>query len=151
MPMIVDIIISEIDFYIMENIRELRIKAGMDQVELAQKLGVSEGYVGNIENPKSSAKSNLRMLARIAKALNLESYNDLFPSKILHHDMVKIRLELFPISSRNQVLDNDGNVPKRLKIISLEPLSDTEMDALKTRKGGLEYCTVISPSSKRKK
>ncbi len=72
--MIIEIITSELDFYITEKIRELRIKAGLDQVALAQKLGVSEGYIGNIENPKHTAKANIRMLARIANALELKSY-----------------------------------------------------------------------------
>ncbi|MBY8963161.1 helix-turn-helix transcriptional regulator [Flavobacterium sp. D11R37] len=148
--MIIEIIISEFDFHIMENIRKQRIKAGMDQVELAQKLGVSEGYVGNIENPKHSAKVNTRMLARIAAALDLKTYTDLLPLVVLSNDMVRIRLELIEISSRSQSLDKDGNVPKRLEIISIKPLSDKDMETLKARKNGLKYCTIIS-SAKREK
>jgi transcriptional regulator with XRE-family HTH domain len=148
--MIIEIIISEFDFHIMENIREQRIKASMDQVELAQKLGVSEGYVGNIENPKHSAKVNTRMLARIASALNLKSYTDLLPLKVLSNDMVRIRLELFAISSRSQTLDKDGNVPKRLEVISIKPLSEKDMEILRARKEGLKYCTVILPAKRKK-
>ena len=80
--MVIEIIISEFDFWIMENIRKERIKAGIDQVELAQKLGVSEGYIGNIENPKNKAKANTRMISRIAAALKLDSYSRLFPKQV---------------------------------------------------------------------
>ena len=41
--MIVEIVISEIDFQIKENIRSARIKEGINQVTLAQRIGVSEG------------------------------------------------------------------------------------------------------------
>lgn len=141
--MIIEIITSELDFFITEKIRELRIKAGIDQVTLAQKLGVSEGYIGNIENPKNSAKANIRMLARIAKALELETYVNFLPDEILHEDMVRIRIELFDISSRSQTLDKDGQVPKRLKILETTSISMEELELLKSSKGGFKYCTII--------
>ena len=77
--MIIEIIISHLDFLLIERVRELRIqfKPYMDQVTLAQKIGVSEGYIGNIENPKIQSKYNIRMLHRVAEALNLESYHTL--------------------------------------------------------------------------
>jgi transcriptional regulator with XRE-family HTH domain len=62
---------------------------------LAHKLGVSEGYIGNIENPKQTAKYNIRMLSRIAIALELDSYLDLFPEKPFSNDLVKIKINLF--------------------------------------------------------
>src|SRR6218665_3158152 len=126
--MIIEIITSELDFYIIEQIRELRIKAGLDQVALAQKLGVSEGYIGNIENPKNSAKTNIRMLARIAYALDLESYTDLFPKKTLVNDMICLKIELFDISSRSQTIDKNGEVPKRLKELDKRPITTEEIE-----------------------
>ncbi|MAP80978.1 MAG: hypothetical protein CL526_07800 [Aequorivita sp.] len=139
--MIVEIVISEIDFHIKENIRYSRIKAGLDQVELAQKIGVSEGYIGNIENPKNPAKANTRLIARIALALKHNSYFEILPKQILNSDIVKLRLELFDINTRNQVLDSNGNVPERLKILSKEILTDKEYNVFKAEK--LPYCTVI--------
>lgn len=141
--MIIEIITSELDFYIVEKIRELRIKAGLDQVTLAQKLGVSEGYIGNIENPKNKAKANIRLLARIAKALEMESYINFFPVEILREDMVRIKIELLDISSRSQILDEEGRVPKRLEILETTPISTDEFEKLKSAKGGLKYCTII--------
>ena len=99
--MIVEIVISEIDFLVKENIRYSRIKAGLDQVELAQKIGVSEGYIGNIENPKNSAKANTRLIARISLALKLNSYLEIIPKQIVRNDMVRLKLDLFDINTRN--------------------------------------------------
>ena len=94
--MTIEIIISQIDFYVIERLREIRVKSTpyIDQVELSQRIGVSEGYIGQIENPKSRAKYNLRMIAKAARALNLKSYQEIFPSEILSDDLVKIRLKL---------------------------------------------------------
>jgi len=140
--MIIEIITSELDFYINEKIRELRIKAKLGQVALSQKLGVAEGYIGSIENPKDDAKANIRMLARIAQALEQESYLEFFPNKIFSNDMVRIRIKLFDVSSRNQTLDEDGKVPERLKELDRKPISIEEIKELKF-KGEYQYCRII--------
>ncbi len=140
--MIIEIITSELDFYIIEKIRDLRIKAGLDQVALAQKLGVSEGYIGNIENPKHTAKANIRMLARIANALELKSYMELFPEEIMTSDMVRLKIELFDISSRSQNIDENGEVIKRLIELEKTSISIEEIEQLKANKT-YKYCTII--------
>lgn len=139
--MIIEIVISEIDFLIIENIRYLRIKAGIDQVTLAQKIGVSEGYIGSIENLKNSSKANVRLLSRIAVALNLKSYAEIMPKQIVRNDIIRLKLNLFKINTRNQILDSEGNVPQRLEILSKEVLSEDEYKRFKDEKRA--YCTVI--------
>lgn len=139
--MIVEIVISEIDFRIKENIRHARIKAGIDQVTLAQRIGVSEGYIGGIENPKNPAKANIRLLSRIAVALGLDSYSEIMPKKVIKNDIVRLRLDLFNINTRSQVVDANGNVPERLKELSKIKLSDKEYQLFKQEKQA--YCTII--------
>lgn len=139
--MIVEIVISEIDFLIKENIRYSRIRAGIDQVSLAQRIGVSEGYIGSIENPKNPAKANVRLISRIAVALNHDSYSEIMPKQIIKNDIVKLRLDLFNINTRNQVLDSKGNVPERLKVLSKVILSEKEYALFK--EGKRAYCTII--------
>lgn len=141
--MVIEIIISELDFYIIEKVRELRIKSEprMDQVELAQRLGVSEGYVGSIENPRIKAKYNIRMLGRIAKAFNLKSYQELLPEKVLANDIVRIKLDLLKTSSRKHEVDNKGEITKRFTVLSVKPLSDVELEQWKLNK--LNYLTII--------
>ncbi|MEE1962054.1 helix-turn-helix transcriptional regulator [Allomuricauda taeanensis] len=125
--MILELIISEFDFWLKENIRIARIKSEIDQVELSHRLGVSEGYIGNIENLKNRAKPNTRMISRIANALNLETYSDLLPKQVLENDIVRVKLELLKINTRKQVVNDDGEVPERFKLLSIEPLSSNEI------------------------
>lgn len=141
--MIIEIIISHIDFHVIERLRELRVKSNpyIDQVELSQRIGVSEGYVGQIENPKSRAKYNMRMMARAAKALNLKSYQDIFPIELLKNDLVRIRLKLLKSDTKKHEIDKNGNVKKRFEVLSIKPLNSDEM--IKWNNGDLEYLTII--------
>jgi transcriptional regulator with XRE-family HTH domain len=118
--MIVELIISELDFYLIEKVRELRKKENISQVQLAQKIGVSEGFIGLVENPKQNHKYNIRMLNRIANALKLKSYSDLFPDKVLSNDIVKIKIELF--DSKNK----DRN--SRFKSVKITSCTDSEIE-----------------------
>ena len=141
--MVIEIIISHIDFYVIERLRELRVMSTpyIDQVELAQRIGVSEGYIGQIENPKSRAKYNIRMLARTVKALGLKSYQDIMPKEVLRDDMVKIRLKLLKSDTKRHEIDEGGNVIKRFDIISVKPLNDQEL--IKWNNRELKYLTII--------
>jgi len=142
LTMIIEIITSEIDFGVMEKIRNARIKAGIDQVELAQRVGVSEGYIGNIENPKIDAKVNIRMLGRIAIALDLNSYNDLIPNEVKSHDLVIIKLRLIETNSRKHVMNNIGVIPKRFDVLDVTPISEHEFLQRKKNKT-FRYCKII--------
>ena len=141
--MTIEIIISQIDFYVIERIRELRVKSTpyVDQVELSQRIGVSEGYIGQIENPKSRAKYNLRMIAKAARALNLKSYQEIFPNEILTDDLVKIRLKLLKSNKKKHEIESNGNIKKRFEIISTTPLTKEEVIMWNNHK--LKYLNII--------
>jgi transcriptional regulator with XRE-family HTH domain len=59
---------SPIEQYIIDKIREKRIKLKISQAELARLLDVSEGFIGNVESPNYRAKYNINHLNAIAKA-----------------------------------------------------------------------------------
>lgn len=141
--MIIEIIMSHIDFYVIESLRELRVKSNpyIDQVELAQRIGVSEGYVGQIENPKNRAKYNMRMMARAAKALNLKSYQDILPKETLKNDMVRIKMKTLKSDTRKHEVDKNGNVKKRFEILSIKALNSDEI--LQWENGEIKYLTII--------
>jgi transcriptional regulator with XRE-family HTH domain len=120
--MIIEVIISELDFYLIEKIRELRIKSKISQMSLAQKIGVSEGYIGNIENHKQPNKYNIRLLSRTAVALGLKSYIDLFPEKVCSNDIVKIKIEL-----KERKGKEEDELLQRFKSIAISPLSEEEI------------------------
>jgi transcriptional regulator with XRE-family HTH domain len=71
-----------IEQYVINTIRELRIKKGISQRSLAYQLNVSEGFIGNIENPNYRAKYNLNHLNEIAIILEC-SPKDFLPEKPL--------------------------------------------------------------------
>ncbi|UKJ07084.1 helix-turn-helix domain-containing protein [Solitalea lacus] len=61
--------IDPIEQYVIDAVRERRELLKISQAELARQLNYSEGFIGNIENPKYRAKYNLKHLNMIAKIL----------------------------------------------------------------------------------
>lgn len=66
--------------YIIDRVREIRIQQGVSQSMLAYGIGVSPGFVGQVESPKFPTKYNLNHINEIAKFLNC-SLSDLFPTE----------------------------------------------------------------------
>ncbi len=58
---------NNIDDYVIDSVRKIRIEKGISQKELSYLLDVSSGFIGNIENPKYRAKYNLSHLNKLAK------------------------------------------------------------------------------------
>lgn len=73
---------SEIELYVINKVKELRIKANMSQKELAFKLDLSVGFLGHIESPKKSAKYNLNHINKLAKIFNC-SPKEFLPNQVL--------------------------------------------------------------------
>ena len=62
------------------NISYYRRKAGLNQLQLAEKAGISRTYLSNIEAPNVSTSFSIKTLFRIADALGVELV-DLFDFK----------------------------------------------------------------------
>lgn len=73
---------SAVDWYIVNKVRDLRIKRGMSQEELAIHLGISRGFVGHIESPEFVSKYSMVQLNEIAKIFKC-SPRDFLPEKPL--------------------------------------------------------------------
>ena len=56
-----------IEDYVINTVKEKRIKKGISQAGLAHLLEVSEGFIGNVESPNYRAKYNLNHLNALAK------------------------------------------------------------------------------------
>lgn len=61
---------SEIELFVINKVKEMRIKANLSQAELAIKLDLSVGFLGHIESPKKPAKYNLNHINKLAKIFN---------------------------------------------------------------------------------
>lgn len=71
---------SEIEKYVIEEVKRRRVELGWSQKDLAYEIDVSIGFVGNVENPNQRAKYNLTHINAIAKAFGC-SPKDLLPIK----------------------------------------------------------------------
>ncbi|MDI3321379.1 helix-turn-helix transcriptional regulator [Pinibacter soli] len=60
----------------------MRMERNMSQAHLARLLDVSEGFIGNIENPNYRDKYNIKHLNELAKIFKC-SPRDLLPEKPL--------------------------------------------------------------------
>ncbi len=57
---------------IRQNIKKYRIKAGLTQQKLADKIGVSMNYIAKIESKKMQKSFTIGVLGRIANALEID-------------------------------------------------------------------------------
>ncbi|WP_316772888.1 helix-turn-helix transcriptional regulator [Pedobacter frigiditerrae] len=58
---------SEIELFVINKARALRQQANLSQSELALELGVSDGFIGQVESSKSASKYNLNHIDRLSK------------------------------------------------------------------------------------
>lgn len=90
---IIEIKISEIDLYLINKVREIRVAKNISQLKLAVAIGLSEGTIGNIENLKQRAKYNIRHINLLAKALKCNP-SDLLPEKPLKNDLIIAKIKI---------------------------------------------------------
>jgi transcriptional regulator with XRE-family HTH domain len=57
---------SKMEQAVIDAVKEKRISKNMSQAKLARELDVSEGFIGNVENPKYRAKYNLNHINKLA-------------------------------------------------------------------------------------
>ena len=72
--------ISKIDKYVIQKVREKRLQKGLSQSQLAFELDMSTGFIAMIESGKYDKKYNVQHLNEIAKILEC-SPKDFQPSK----------------------------------------------------------------------
>jgi len=71
---------SELDLYVINKVKNLRLSFATSQLTLANKLGVSQAFIATVENPKHRAKYNLEHLNKLAEIFNC-SPKDFLPDK----------------------------------------------------------------------
>ena len=74
---------NAIEKYVIEAVKRKRLENNISQAQLARLLGVSEGFIGNIENQAYRDKYNLKHLNELAKILKC-SPKDFLPEKPFH-------------------------------------------------------------------
>lgn len=74
--------ITDIEIYIINQVKERRKACGFTQEKLSLSLGKNIGFIGDIEAPSKKAKYNITHLNEIAKVLKC-SPKDFWPDKSL--------------------------------------------------------------------
>jgi transcriptional regulator with XRE-family HTH domain len=71
---------SDIEAYVINKVKEKREQQNLSQSELAVRLNVSNGFIGQVESSKSPTKYNLNHLNQLAIIFNC-SVKDFMPEK----------------------------------------------------------------------
>lgn len=74
--------LTEIEIYVINKVREYRIAKNISQAELSDRIGVSLGFIGKVESFKYNSKYNLNHINNISKALGISPKN-LLPKESL--------------------------------------------------------------------
>lgn len=72
--------LSKIDSYIIKTVKEKRIEAGLSQIDLSQKLGMSDSFISHVETPRRRAKYNTNHINALAKIFKC-SPRDFLPER----------------------------------------------------------------------
>lgn len=73
---------SEVDLYVMNRVRVKRREKRVSQALLSFGIGVTRGFVGQVESPTNASKYNVNHLYDIARFLEC-SMLEFFPEKYL--------------------------------------------------------------------
>ena len=76
---------SKIELFVIEKAKALREEAKVSQSELAFKLGVSNGFIGQVESAKFASKYNLDHIDKLAKIFKC-SPKDFIPDSPVNKD-----------------------------------------------------------------
>jgi transcriptional regulator with XRE-family HTH domain len=102
-----------LDWFLINKVRELRKARNLSQVALSVAMGLSEGVVGKIENPRNRAKYNIRHFTLLINALKC-SPCDLIPEVPLKNDKIKVTVKINKRGRRNV-----GEI--KFEVLKIEP------------------------------
>jgi transcriptional regulator with XRE-family HTH domain len=71
---------TNIELYVINKVKEFRMRQNISQADLAFQLDVTNGFVGQVETPTHPAKYNLNHLNKLAEILGC-SIKDFLPDK----------------------------------------------------------------------
>ena len=109
----IEVEMAEIDWYVINRVKELRIAKDISQEQLSIRMGFSERFVAKVELLTDPTKYNLRHLNMIVKILGV-SFFDLLPPKGTSHDFVKIK------ARRKRQVNKDGKLSQRTEVEVVE-------------------------------
>jgi len=105
---------TQLDFELINHIKNLRVKKGYSQEQLSLKMGLTKSFVGNVENVKEIHKYGTRHLTLLAKAFGFKNISELMKFPTPQYDKIKVTVEQTYNESGTKVMNN--------KILKIEPI-----------------------------
>ncbi|MNL66676.1 Helix-turn-helix domain protein [compost metagenome] len=81
-------IITEIEQFVIDKVREFRLERKIGQEKLSIDMGLAAKFVGNVESPKRPEKYNINHLNKIAEIFDC-SIKDFFPDQYIPGELLK--------------------------------------------------------------
>jgi|GEM_PF-1843252 len=111
------IILSEIDFRLINHVKKLR-QGKFSQNELSARLGMNKNFVGNVESLTQPQKYGTRHLALLSKAFGFKTIGDLLDFPTPEHDRIRIELQI------TKTFDANGKLKsKQTEIKNIDPIN----------------------------
>lgn len=79
---LINAFVTEIERYIIDQVKVIRKNHGLSQLDLSQKMEMNDSFVSHVESQSKRAKYNLNHLNLIAKIFNC-SPKDFWPDKAI--------------------------------------------------------------------
>jgi len=107
------IIISVIDLYLIDKVREVRSfsEPYVSQSALSLGIGFAQDFIGQVESFSEDRIYSLRQLNLIANYFNL-GLNDLLPQEKINDDLLELEIEMIKTTSTKFKLTNTGMLLK---------------------------------------
>lgn len=109
--------ITELEFNIIEKVKEIRLSKNKSKMQLSRDIGVDDSFIGKVESLLHPDKYNFKHLYKIATVLKLKSLKDLMPDSIPKYEDIEIIYEMVP------KVNKDGTESKQLesRVIKIRP------------------------------
>lgn len=125
------IIISVIDLYLIDKVREIRSLSipYVSQSTLSLGIGFAQGFIGQVESFSEDRTYSLRQLNLIANYFDLE-IKDLLPIEKVNDDLLELEIEMIQATSIKVQIDKYGDVIKNYRVIHGKVMTSDEIDIL---------------------
>ena len=121
--------IYRIEYELILNIKNFRLKRGWSQRTLSDKMGFAETFVGKCEAIDQPEKYNLRHIRILKTVFGFYSLDDLFPDGLPEDELIKVKYKKVP------KVKKDGTISKFSETVVVDVVvveAGTKMKSNKT-------------------
>ena len=120
--------IYRIEYELILNIKDFRLKRGWSQRTLSDKMGFTETFVGKCEAIDQPEKYNLRHLRILKTVFGFSSLDELFPDGLPEDELIKVKYEKIP------KVKKDGTISKLSETVVVDVVVVEDETKVKSNK-----------------